>query len=50
MALKHLSAEKLAEMKNGFDRIETERIGEGRHEAFHLMLDDLEHAYLTDRN
>jgi len=50
MALKHLSAEKLAEMKNGFDRIETERIGEGKHEAFHLMLDDLEHAYLTDRN
>ena len=35
-------------MKTGFDRIETERIGVGRHEAFHRMLDDLEYAYLSN--
>jgi len=37
----------LAEMKSGFERIEIERIGEGKHEAFHRMLDDLEYAYLS---
>jgi len=46
MAMKHLSAQKLAEMKSGFDRIEIERIGEGKHEAFHRMLDELENTYL----
>ena len=46
MAMKHLSTEKLVEMKSGFDRIETERIGEGKHEAFHRMLDELENTYL----
>jgi len=48
MAMKHLSAHRLAEMKSGFDRIETERIGQGKHEAFHRMLEDLKSAYLTD--
>ena len=46
MAMEHISEQRLIEMKSGFDRIETERIGEGKHEAFHRMLDDLENTYL----
>lgn len=45
MAARHLSAEKLMELQAGFDRIETGRIGVGKHEAFHRMLQDLEGAY-----
>lgn len=46
MADQHLPENKLAELKNGFDRIETEKIGTGKHEEFHLMLHKLEDAYL----
>lgn len=46
IASRHLSSEKLAELKNGFDRIERDKIGSGRHEAFHRMLDMLKNAYL----
>lgn len=46
MAVQHLSENKLAELKNGFDQIETDKIGAGKHEAFHRMLDILEDAYL----
>jgi len=48
MARKHLSAQILDKMKLGFDRIETERIGAGQHEAFHHMIEELENAYLAD--
>jgi len=34
-------------LKNGFDRIETDKIGTGKHEEFHEMLKDLESVYLT---
>ena len=33
-------------MSNGFERIEVEKIGVGRHEEFHRMLDHLEKYYL----
>jgi hemerythrin-like domain-containing protein len=46
LAKKHLSRETLTNLKDGFDRIESERIGAGRHEAFHAMLFELERAYL----
>jgi len=46
MAVQHLSENKLAELKNGFDRIETDKIGTGKHEEFHKMLEDLESVYL----
>lgn len=46
IASQHLSSEKLAELKRGFDLIETDRIGSGKHEAFHRMLDMLKDAYL----
>jgi hemerythrin-like domain-containing protein len=42
MALKHLSESKLAGLKLAFDRIEKEKIGAGKHEAFHHLLHSLE--------
>lgn len=47
LAIKHLPEDKLAEMKNGFDRIESEEIGFGKHEGFHRMLDEFERIYLA---
>jgi hemerythrin-like domain-containing protein len=46
LAIKHLSESTLAEMKNGFDKIESEKIGEGKHEGFHKMMDSLKKIYL----
>jgi len=46
MAEQQLSENKLAELKKGFDKIETGKIGIGKHEEFHLMLDNLEGVYL----
>jgi hemerythrin-like domain-containing protein len=45
LASRHLPPRKLAELKAGFDRIETRRIGAGKHEAFHRMLQELEELY-----
>lgn len=45
LASRHLAPRKLAELKAGFDRIETRRIGAGKHEAFHRMLQELEDIY-----
>jgi hemerythrin-like domain-containing protein len=47
LAARHLPADKLAEMKKGFDRIESEKIGSGKHERFHQMMDELERIYLA---
>jgi hypothetical protein len=33
-------------MSKGFDRIEEQKIGVGRHEEFHKMIDKLENVYL----
>ena len=46
LAINHLPEDTLAEMKKGFDNIESEKIGEGKHEAFHEMLDSFERIYL----
>ena len=46
LAVKHLSANTLAGMKKGFDTIESEKVGEGKHEEFHRMIDSLERIYL----
>jgi len=46
MAVENLSKPKLSNMKDGFDKIETDRIGVGRHEKFHRMLGDLKERYL----
>jgi hemerythrin-like domain-containing protein len=41
-----LSEEKKAELWEGFETIETQKIGVGKHEAFHKMLEYLEGVYL----
>lgn len=41
-----LSGKQLERLKEGFDRIESEEVGPGRHEAFHDLLDRLQHKYL----
>jgi hemerythrin-like domain-containing protein len=47
MAMKHLPESKMIELKKGFDQIEIDKIGAGKHEAFHQMLDALEGIYLS---
>lgn len=48
MAEQHLSENKLAELKKGFDEIEKDKIGTGKHEEFHRMLDILKGVYLKE--
>ena len=47
LAEENLSEEKQTELWEGFERIETQRIGPGRHEAFHHMIASLERIYLS---
>ena len=46
MADQRLSQEKQLQMADQFERLEVERIGEGRHEAFHKLLEDLVGIYM----
>jgi len=46
LAEKELSEARKSELSAGFERIEVDRIGLGRHEEFHRMLDHLERVYL----
>jgi len=46
MADMHLSEEQERQLLEGFERVEQERIGPGRHEAFHALLDRLEQTYV----
>jgi hypothetical protein len=45
MADQRLSAEAKKELAEGFERIEKEKVGAGKHEAFHRMLDELGKIY-----
>lgn len=45
MADTHLSEEKQRELSAGFERIETERVGAGKHEEFHQLLHNLKGIY-----
>lgn len=47
LAAKHLSAGKQNELQEGFQIIETQKIGPGKHEAFHQMIESLENIYLS---
>lgn len=47
MADMHLSEEKQRELSAGFEKIETERVGAGKHEEFHQMLHNLKGIYFT---
>jgi len=46
MADMHLTPETERELLEAFERVEREKIGPGRHEAFHALLDRLEQTYL----
>ena len=46
LAIQHLPESSWVVLKNGFDQIEAERIGEGKHEAFHEMLKKLQDVYI----
>jgi len=46
MADERLSQERQHQMSEQFERLERERIGEGRHEAFHKLLEDLARIYI----
>jgi hypothetical protein len=41
-----MTNEKNKELLAGFDKIEDERIGSGKHEQFHAMIDKLKNIYL----
>ena len=45
IADERLPADVKAGLQQGFERIEEEKVGRGRHEAFHRMLDELGRAY-----
>ena len=46
IAEKHLSDNKQKELWEGFESIETQKIGEGKHEKFHKMIESLDKIYL----
>ena len=46
MADSHLSAEKQESIFEAFEKIEVEKIGVGKHEEFHHLLDNLSAVYL----
>jgi hemerythrin-like domain-containing protein len=46
LAENNLSPERQTELSEGFERIEVEKIGAGRHDEFHKLLDKLEETYL----
>ncbi len=46
MADKVLLRAKQAELEEGFEKLEVERIGLGRHEEFHKLLHELKEIYL----
>ena len=47
LAEKHLTKEELVGLSQGFELIETQKIGIGKHDEFHKMLNDLESIYLS---
>jgi len=48
MADMHLSEAQQEELLEGFEKVEREKIGPGRHEEFHKLLDHLQEVYLED--
>ena len=46
LAEKHLSRQEQEKLWAGFEMIETRKIGVGKHDQFHKMLDELESIYL----
>ena len=48
IADKRVSSEQQHQLSEGFERVEREEVGAGRHEAFHELLDELAEVYVTD--
>jgi hemerythrin-like domain-containing protein len=48
MADAHLPNETQERLLGDFEKVELERIGAGRHEEFHHLLDELQQVYLTE--
>jgi hemerythrin-like domain-containing protein len=46
LAEKHLSQQEQEKLWQGFELIEIQKIGAGKHDEFHKMLDKLESVYL----
>ena len=46
LAETHLSEQEQAKLWEGFELIETQKIGAGKHDEFHEMLENLERVYL----
>lgn len=46
MADAHLTEERQKELVDGFEKVEEERIGKGKHEEFHKLLHHFEEIYL----
>jgi hemerythrin-like domain-containing protein len=46
LAEKHLSAQEQTQLWEGFEMIEAQKIGAGKHEEFHIMIDQLEKEIL----
>jgi hemerythrin-like domain-containing protein len=46
LAEKHLSEQEQARLSEGFELIETQEIGIGKHDEYHEMLENLEDVYL----
>ena len=46
MAVARIDTDKDAELCEAFERLEHERIGAGRHDEFHALLERLQHTYL----
>ncbi len=49
LAEDNLSSEKQTETAKEFEKIETGKIGTGKHEEFHALLEQLEEIYLSDQ-
>jgi len=47
MADVHLSEETQSQLVEDFERVEIEKIGAGKHEEFHQLLDELKRVYLS---
>jgi hemerythrin-like domain-containing protein len=45
MANERLSADRQEQISKGFQKLENEKIGQGRHEAFHGLIEKLEEVY-----
>lgn len=48
LAEKDLSSEENERLKRGYELIETDVVGQGRHEEFHAMIDRMRETYLRD--